>query len=353
MDIFILNSDLERVGVIDYCASIIWTRRYCEAGDFELYVPATEEALELLQPGNIAMREDLTTSLMLIQNIQLTTDAESGNYITATGQGIEAYIARRIIWSQTNLSGTIAEAIAQLLNENLISPTDESRKISGITLGDLTAGDTQSLKKQITGDNLLDGIIGILKTYKLGFSVDFEDGVLAFNIYEGTDRSYNQSANPYVVFSPEFDNFINSDYTYETTDYKNVALVAGEGEGSARRRQAIGDVSGIERREIYVDARDISSTTEEGTISSADYLMLLKERGEESLAEAVTAETYEGEVEPNTSFIFGEDYNLGDVVETINSYGQAMACRISEIIENWDENGRNTIPTFTTVEGGE
>lgn len=45
-----------------------------------------------------------------------------------------------------------------------------------------------------------------------------------------------------------------------------------------------------------------------------------------------------------------EDYFLGDVVQVINEYGISAAPRIVEIIESEDENGKSTVPTFSTWE---
>ena len=48
MDIYVYNPDLEQLGVIDQYKSLIWANRYKDLGDCELYVPATEENLNLL-----------------------------------------------------------------------------------------------------------------------------------------------------------------------------------------------------------------------------------------------------------------------------------------------------------------
>ena len=47
--------------------------------------------------------------------------------------------------------------------------------------------------------------------------------------------SFSQTERPPVIFSPSFDNLIKSKYIESTKTYKNVGLVAGEGEGSARK----------------------------------------------------------------------------------------------------------------------
>lgn len=349
MDIYVLNSSFEKIGIIDYCHSIIWTRRYCSAGDFELYLPATTNALELLVDGNIVMRSDDQTSLMIIKTVNLSTDAENGNYLTVTGPSIESYIAKRIVWVQTNLNGPVENCVIQLMNENLITPSLPARKINNIQIGTICNCGI-SITKQVTGTNLLEAIIDMLDTYKLGFNLTFEKTVLKFNIYQGTDRSYNQNINPYVTFSHEFDNILSSQYQTSSENFKNVALVAGEGQGVSRKTYTVGNTSGLNRDEIYIDAREISSNTDGGTLTPDEYNALLAEKGNEALAESVTTESFEGNIEANTNYIFNRDYFLGDIVNIENEYGITAIVRITEVIESWDENGYNCIPTFNAEE---
>ena len=40
MDLYILNKNFEKIGLIDTYESVIWTTRYYTYGDFELYIPA-------------------------------------------------------------------------------------------------------------------------------------------------------------------------------------------------------------------------------------------------------------------------------------------------------------------------
>ena len=57
MDIYILNEALEQIGIIDEYESLIWTRRYYAAGDFELYLPASAAVLDLLRVDRYLQRE--------------------------------------------------------------------------------------------------------------------------------------------------------------------------------------------------------------------------------------------------------------------------------------------------------
>lgn len=349
MDIYVLNKHYEKIGIIDSCESVIWTRRYCDAGDFELYLPITSEALQILKIDNVLVRADKPNSLMIIKSIKITTDEESGNYLTVTGESAESILKKRIVWKQTNLNGTVVAGVEKLLTENLINPTDAARKIENVEMGECCECAT-TLTKQITGDNLLKAVMEILNTFKLGFKFDFIDDKLKFCIYSGVDRSSGQSDRPRVVFSADFDNLLSSEYEADVSDYKNVALVAGEGEGAARRRYAVGDASGIERNELYVDARDISSETDGGTLTDAEYNALLSAKGEEALNETLTKQSFTGTIEPDVNYTFGVDYELGDVVQIENEYGITALARITEVIEAWDESGYSCVPTFDSEE---
>jgi hypothetical protein len=295
------------------------------------------------------MREDDTSSLMVINSVEVTTDSENGDNITVTGQSIESYIARRIVWSQTNLKGLVTDCITTLLNQNLINPTNTDRQIDGIQIGSY-ADCNISIKKQVTGDNLMDAIIDILSTYNYGFSLTFNGSNLEFNIIMGTDRSYNQTENPYVTFSPEYDNILTSDYLSTSLEYKNVALVAGEGTGVDRKTYTVGAGEGLNRLELYVDARDISSETEDGTLTTAEYNALLAEKGNEALSECPATQNYSGEIEASVNYTYGQDYFLGDVVNLTNDFNMTDSVRIIEIIESWNENGYTCVPTFENKE---
>ena len=45
MEIYVLNTNFESVAVVDEFESLIWTDRYDEAGDFELYMSMDKRLL--------------------------------------------------------------------------------------------------------------------------------------------------------------------------------------------------------------------------------------------------------------------------------------------------------------------
>lgn len=346
MDLYILNKSLEIAGIIDVFTSLIWTKRYFSAGDFELHLPATKRNVNLLQSGNYIKRLDDDT-VMIIEKIQITTDAETGNFLTISGRSLESLLARRIVWKQTVFIGAFNKFIEKLLNENVIAPIISNRKINNFVY-DNTNSFTKRIPKMLTGDNLYTAIVEACTSYNIGWKITLNDNKqFVFSLYQGVDRSYNQSANSYVIFSPEYDNLINSDYQRDTTEFANVALIAGEGEGNARKTQTVsnGTPTGIDRFEIFVDAKNASSNTEE-EISETEYNEILSEQGFEALNEKNIITAFGGELETTGVFKYKDDWNIGDTIQIENEYGLTATSQILEIIENEDTSGYRIIPTF-------
>lgn len=337
------------VGIIENPTSAIWTRRYQKPSDFELYFPATAEMLALLVDDFLITRDDAPDA-MIVEHIEIKTSAEEGNYILVSGRGGESIIERRIVLEQTSVSGRVDAAVYRLIHENAVAPADPARALP-LTMYAPDVS-TATARAQYTGTNLLEAVECICKAHGIGFravaDATDEGVVLRIELLRGLDRSEGQETNSPVIFSAEYENLLSSAYVMDTTNHKNVAIVAGEGEGKARKRAIIGSASGLARRELYIDARDLS--TNEGEISADDYTAQLVARGAEKLAEHSLSESFDGEMDTGNTFILDEDYTLGDIVTVENEYGIRKNVRISAITEVWDAQGYSAIPIFENVE---
>ena len=453
MDFNIHDQSGTWVGIVENPASAIWTRRYQQPGDFELYLPATAEMLAMLSDDCYITRDD-AQEVMQIEHVEIRTDADDGNYILVSGRGAEALMERRIIWQQTAISGRVDLALHRLAQENAISPAIAARalpltmaapeageipitweygtintgtgadgtglprfrnvglvkigsglhitvpegmrihlyyydaaglyigysgwhNVTGYTITPSThAGAAyirvissytdnaeinaeaaalvrvwHGISAQYTGAGLLETWQEICKAHGLGFrAVTADHGIIApaLEIIQGIDRSEGQSVNSPVIFSAEFENLLSSTYVRDTVNYKNVALVAGEGEGKNRKTVSLGTASGLARRELFVDARDLSSN--EGEIPEAEYTAQLSARGAEKIAEHQITQAFDGEIDTANNFILDQDYTLGDIVTVENEYRIRKNVRVSAIMETWDNQGYTAIPTFENVE---
>ena len=359
MEPFVLDREFNRVGILDKFESLLWTERFQSYGDFEIYTAITQENVNLLRE-NYYLEDRDSEQVMIIEDIEFNSNSDVGNHLIVTGRSLESILDRRIVWVQTILDGYLQGQVEKLLNQNAINPDDPNRKIPGLVFKPSEDERITSLKVsiQFTGDNLYDAIVTICQTANIGWRITLsEDREFVFELYMGEDRSYEQTKNPYVIFSPKFDNLINSNYLQSKKTLKTVTLVAGEEQGTARRTTTVypGEDTaetnvGLDRRELYTDARDISSTVEGGELTNDEYTALLVQRGTEKLAENTEVKTFEGQIESRTMFIYGQDYFRGDIVQVTNEYGIDARSRISEVIHSESVEGIDVYPTFELLE---
>ena len=354
MEVWILDTDFSSVSVLDTFESLIWTDRYREYGDFEIFAFPTSQLINDAK-DDFYLYNPASEHAMIIEHHEVTTDIEEGPRFIVTGRSLESLLTRRIVWNQTTISGSLQNGIKKLITENFISPEVSERKITNFVFVDSTDPEITKLthEQQYTGDIVYDVIVDLCNTYDIGFKVtlNIDKKRFEFSLYKGKDRSYAQETNPYVVFSPNYENIINSDYTHSIKDYKNVTRIGGEGVGVYRKMTTYGNASGLVRREIFTDARDISSKTDDGEVlSDQDYLNLLQQRGKENLAEYAVKEGFEGEVEASKMFIYGRDFFLGDCVQVQNEFGMSGTSLVSEIVFSQDKDGESVFPTFLSLQ---
>lgn len=349
MDFNIYDSSGVWVGIIEEPTSAIWTRSYNKPGDFEIYTPATPELLDLIAEDCFITRQG-DDGVMVVERLELTTDAEDGDFVKIKGRSAACLLDRRIVYNQTTLIGRADQAVYKLINENAINPSNTDRKLPLVMdVPDVLA---DAISAQHTGTNLLEAVEAICAAYGIGFRVVSDNKtelVLRVELYVGKDLRADQAINSPVIFSPEFENLLSTNYAFDVSKLKNVAIVAGEGEGKARKRAVYGAGAGLMRREIFVDARDMS--TNDGEISASDYTAQLEARGAEKLAEAQAVEAFDGEVDTTHTFTLDVDYTVGDIVTVENEYGIRADSRIAAVSEFWDEAGYSTANTFEGMEG--
>lgn len=356
MELLVLNENFVAIDIIDTFESCIWTDRYNEYGDFELYISANSSHIPNLKKNNYLWSQD-SEHVMIIDTHETDSDIEYGNKLIISGASLEWILDRRIIWKQTTISGSLQDGIKKLLTENVISPEITERKIDNFIFEESTDTRITELKAeaQFTGDSLYEAIAALCAVAGIGFKIILNDkNQFVFKLYTGEDRSYSQNANPYVTFSPKFGNIINSNYYSTDMNLKTVTLVGGEGEGSDRKTVVVeaknGGGSGLSRREVFTDARDISSTTEGGTISTSEYNSQLSQRGSENLEDYVSINTFDGEVESNYLYAYGRDFFMGDIVQLSDEYGNEKRTRITEYIRSYSNSGIEEYPTFTSID---
>ena len=331
MDLYILDPDINQLGIIDGYSSLRWRRRFFEPGEFELHCKASAENLTLLRPENIIHRLDRKEA-GIIEGITIgVPDKGTSEEITATGRMGSSMLDRRIITPTINFSGTVEDAMRKIITEN--------RPPSNLVFG-TAGGYSASCTFQATGKGALAVCTALAKAAPLGFRcrLDVPGKQWVFEVYDGIDRTVTQHGRPYVLFSGEYENIDRPKYETNTTGYANYAYVAGQGEGSARVIVTVDQTGGEPRRELWVDARDLQQADGQ---TDADYRAQLIQRGTEKLAEAARVENFSAAAVDTANFAYLTDWDLGDIV-SFEKWGIRIDQRITEV-EEVDEGGVFTV----------
>lgn len=352
MTIYVLNGLNGKADVVQTYKSVIWNCQFFEPGEFVLVVPGTAENIALLQPGTLLVREDDIVSdtefhnVMQVKDVKYSYDVEEGWLYEVSGKGLKDMVRQRIVWSQTNLSGSIETGIRTVITQNIISPSVNARRIPNFILA-AAAGITATFETQLFADNIAEWLTEVGKTYGIGWDVYIKNGKYVFALSSGTDRSYEHGGIIPVIFSPDYDNLPSAEYSRTLAEYQNAALVGGEGEGTDQVLTSVGTASGLNRFEGYVDGGNVSSNGE--IITMEQYIQLLQEYGKEQITQKQFVTKFSGELVPVGLYTLNEDYFLGDIVK-IQLHSFTATSRIIEIIYAEDENGYSLTPTFSEWE---
>lgn len=348
---YIFDRVFQFLGILETFDSLRWIRRYHRSGEFELHTAITPYTLNLLQRGYIVWKKgDQEGSI--IKYRQLTQDQEGKEKLVVKGDFLTGVLGQRIIWQRTILETTAEMAMRRMVDENCIT-TAADRVIPFLTLGTLK-GYTPVVSYQTAYKYVLEELENLSNLSGLGYRVlfDWQTRKWIFDVYEGRNLTAGQTALPPAVFAREYENVLQQEYTDSLHNYRNVALVAGEGEGLDRKTTVVGQAQGLDRYELFVDARDVKTTTrnesgQEIKLTDQEYESQLAERGRAKLAEQTELRTFEAKVLARGNLIYRQDYDLGDVVTVVSKqWGVQVDTRITEIEEVYEPNNTDIFITF-------
>lgn len=346
----IISQQFELLGEIDNYESLFFTRSWGGIGELELRINRYKQYADTLQKGNIIFPYNELHKAYIIKHREIELD-EAGKvtenwFIKALE--LKSIIGQRITLPPSHTaydfrSSNAETVMKHYVNRNVINPNDSKRRIPQLTLApDKNRGINISWQSRFK--NLVEEQEEISLNSGLGWivSVDYKNKKWVFDVLEGRNLTVNQSVNPPVIFSPSFDSVKNLSYTESELNYKNMAYVAGQGEGIERRVITLHDSnSGINRHELFIDARDIAETDDdEQPLPEQQIIKALTERGQQQLQEFLQEQYLEGQILTKSSFKYEKDFDLGDIVTVQNKdWGVTLDTRITEVTEVYESSG--------------
>lgn len=108
--------------------------------------------------------------------------------------------------------------------------------------------------------------------------------------------------------------------------------------------------SGLQRREIYIDARDLQSDSDpDNPLTPEEYIAALTSRGKQKLAECQLVQSFSVRVrEVNPTYSYGTDYQLGD---TITAIDENLGVSINAVVQGIERSVSGTEEGMTLTLG--
>jgi len=319
--IILLDEDLTIMGFIDDFYSLIWTQNYYSLGFYELH--CSKEYFELIKKSRYVYRSDS------LYTGRIDFISFKNNMIKIAGGFLEKILSFRVDLSLQQYNNNANYIINEMVNNHCIN----NNPIQFLTNKNNII-ESPKIVFESFGKSVLENIykIGETNNISINIVVDLEKKQFIFNTFRGLDKTKNQKEHSWVILSENFENILSE--TYETsTDFPNFAFVYGEDKEIDRKNVTVNEIKENERRELFVDARDIRF--DDKTTTQIQYLESLVQRGKEKLIENGKINLSTVEVEINDNML----YNLGDLVTYIPTYDKnEQSLQIVSIREVFEPN---------------
>lgn len=322
MIISFYDKNLELITVISRWVSLLGVNTYNTMGAF---------TLELRNSSNI--------STLMKDFFYCTIDNDDENpYIVMSAQSVDG----SVVFTGFPCTYIFSKRASTTVINNQNAEQAMKSIVDGMTPWDnlITAslqGLTDVFENQISDKQVIEYLQGIAQATDTGFKVVKEGKNLVF-------KCFKPSVNNNVKYATSLRNVSNLEYFKSDNDYYNVAIVAGAGEGSNRVTVTamIGNPTGTDRRELYVDARN--EQPEENETTEA-YKQRLTQLGLQKLTETLKIETLHFLVKEN------DDVKLGDIINvSLDEFDISIQARVvEEQILNENNTTVRTISVGTSI----
>ena len=366
VELRVYDQDLTPLGIVDEVTSLLWTPTYWDegtVGDIKLLVPMTQNNKNLLVKGNIIVKHDGTPDFTdtagtwrratQIKYRHITKDVEGAEQIEIQGCFLKKWLSKRIILNQIVTTATEQEKINRIVKENHGSQAAVKRQLPRFVF--LAQDDLGGTSTDYANEYFIDAgkeIYNRALAGKLGYDILVNENTKQYGwyLYKGKDlTSTNNDGNTPSIFSRDFDNVNEQEYTESEEGYKNVVYVTGAADDSEVTPVVEVDQggSGLDRDEVYKDcssiARKYTENEVEIIIPPAEYNKLLAAAGESTLEEYGETVSFTATINISSNLKYKQDFDLGDRVTCIEkNWGIRIDVRITAVCETY-QNGTKEI----------
>jgi len=354
---YTLDDSLRKSEMVQGFESFIWTERYSAAGDFQIVTRSTSAARRFFVPDTFVGKND-STYTMKIDTITDEEDGAGNQNLTIKGLAMENLFNDRVGYGAATdttttpnwtLAGTPGDVIRQMVQQvcvtGVLDPKDTIPFYHAGTL--LPAGNIPEPSDIITVvaslDYLYNSVKSVADAYNLGFRLvrDGDNSAVYFEVYTGSDRTTDQSTLPAVIFSPDMESLSQISQLKSTALIKTVAYVYAANGFQVVNAPLADSTATADKRRILL----VNSNNQDPAGAGLD--AALQQEGLLALASQQPIYAFDGVLPQSLPYVYGKDYNLGDLVTEQASDGYGNQMRVTEQIFVSDDQGERAYPTLS------
>lgn len=319
MRIYVFDSALALVGIIESYQSLEWERRFARSGTFRLSLNRNaKHAKDIAKKGFLGI-EDSATAINRVYQVEqiesrLTEAGKASELLEVSGRDVSGMFTERTCIPPEGLTHdtqgiTVAAetALKHYVNTHAGPGAVAARRLPNLVIA-ADQGRGGNLPQPVNGrfDPISTLLGNISALTDIGYETSFNTATKqhVFDVIVGVDRSAS------VFLDIDFDTVRSQRWLTSDLGTKTLAVVGGQGVGTARSVVTTflgAEPTGFARREMFVDARDISDAA------------ALTGRGRAKLDDTGQDDAFETDINQLGSFRYPQDFGLGDLVTVRNA----------------------------------
>ncbi|MCM1219289.1 MAG: siphovirus ReqiPepy6 Gp37-like family protein [Lachnospiraceae bacterium] len=369
MELRVFDETVEPLGLVDEMASLLWHVKYFDVGTFNLLVPITDNNKRLLVEGNIIVKHDgkrevtdaaggIWRRAAQITYVHITKDENGLEQIEAQGYMLSQWLNKRCISPQIVATATNQSLINTMVTNNCGSSASTKRRFPRFTMlaQETIAGSAVEYANEVYA-KLGQEVKARAQAGKLGYDILINERSrqYGFYLYKGKDlTAKNSEGNTPCIFSRDFDNVNEQEYTASIENCGNFIYIQGAADESGSQPVTTVDgagATGFDLVEVFCDATDIARKYQSGeteiTIPLNTYLQMLKTRAAAELENYGKIINFVSTINTNSNLKFKQDFDLGDRITCKETkWGIQIDARITEVTETYQKGAEEIEATF-------
>lgn len=369
MELRVFDETIEPLGLIDEMASLLWHTKYFDVGTFNLLVPITDNNKRLLIEGNIIVKHDgkrevtdaaggIWRRAAQITYVHITKDENGLEQIEAQGYMLSQWLNKRCISPQIVATATNQSLINTMIKNNCGSSASTRRQFPRFIMlaQETIAGNAVEYANEVYAKLGLE-VKARAQAGKLGYDILINERSrqYGFYLYKGKDlTAKNSEGNTPCIFSRDFDNVNEQEYTASIENCGNFIYIQGAADDNGNQPVTTVDgagAAGFDLVEVFCDATDIARKYQSGeteiTIPLNTYLQMLQTRAAAELENYGKIINFVSTINTNSNLKFKQDFDLGDRITCKETkWGIQIDARITEVTETYQKGAEEIEATF-------